>query len=311
MILVYLYIEDIHIKYNTVYNAMGGYMKYAAYIVLFCFAIASSIDASHKKITILVHGTGSGYKARLGRSFRYCPEGLHHIGSTPDIGSYYVTKQKMLAKDTSRFDGDHFYAFGWSGNLGFKVRKKAGKRLAEQLADLARAYKEKYTICPHVRIITFSHGGNVALYIAEFANSLPEGLSIELIMLGSPIQASTEKFIHHECFKKVYNIFSQDDVIQRIDPQNLYAPVRDESSFFSRRIFAKPSVKCKQAKVTICNKGLGHLDMMHGIPSHLSHILSTLDQHNSSDVCPINIDQKNYVHFRGYNVNTWLNAHCV
>lgn len=285
-------------------------MKYNMFFLL-CITFAYNLYTNHKHVTILIHGTGAGYNVKLGRSVRFCPEGLHHIKPGADIGSYYVTKQKFLSVDTKRFDEDHFYAFGWSGKLGFDTRKKAGKRLAEQLAELIREYKTKYTKLPYVRIITFSHGGNVALQMAEFADVLPENFSVELILFGSPIQAITEKYVHHVCFEKVYNIFSQNDVVQRIDPQNLYAPVKDETSFFSRRTLTNPSLKCKQAKVTICGKGLCHLDMMHGLPSHLPYILDVLDKHTSSEICPINIHQKDFVYFRGYNLKSWLKAHCV
>lgn len=286
-------------------------MKFNILFLLYWFTIATNICANPKQITILVHGTGAGYKVKLGRSVRYCPEGLTHMQPGIDIGSYYIVKQKALSKDTVRFDEDHFYVFGWSGKLGFDIRKKAGKRLAEQLAELLNSYKAKYTVYPDVRIITFSHGGNVALQMAEFADLLPQGLYIELIMFGSPIQASTEKFINNNCFKKVYNIFSQNDVVQRIDPQNLYAPVKDELSFFSRRTLTMPSSICKQAKITIKGKGLCHLDMMHGLSTYTSHILDILDSHITQDICSIDIDEKKYVHFRGYNVMRWLKSHCV
>ena len=286
-------------------------MKYTILFLLFLSTIASNIGAIPKQITILVHGTGAGYKVKLGRSIRYCPEGLTHVQPGIDIGSYYIVKQKALCEDTVRFDADHFYVFGWSGKLGFDIRKKAGKRLAEQLAELLNLYKAKYTVCPHVRIITYSHGGNVALQMAEFADLLPKELSTELVMFGSPIQASTERFINNNCFKKVYNVFSQNDVLQRIDPQNLYAPIKDESSFFSRRTIAMPSSVCKQAKITIQGRGLGHLDMMHGLSSHTSYILDILDNHITQDICSIDIDEKEYVRFRGYNVMRWLKAHCV
>ena len=286
-------------------------MKYISILLFFCVIISSNISAVRKQVTILVHGTGAGYKVRLGKSVRYCPEGLNHLKPGMDAGSYYFTKQKALSQDSARFDKDHFYVFGWSGKLGFQVRKNAGKRLAEQLAELLNSYKEKYTVYPNVRIITFSHGGNVALQIAEFSDLLPQELSAELIMFGSPIQAYTEKFIYSGSFKKVYNIFSKNDVVQRIDPQNLYAPVKDTTSFFSRRTISKPTSLCKQARITIKEKGLCHLDMMHGISSHTSYILDILDNHDSQDVCCIDLDVENYIHFRGYNMMRWLKAHCI
>jgi len=280
-------------------------------LMLLGLIVSNIMFAASKQITVLIHGTGAGYKVKLGKSVRYCPEGLNNLKPCIAAGSYYFTKQKALSQDPTRFDKDHFYVFGWSGKLGFNVRKEAGKRFAEQLSELVYSYKEKYTVFPHVRIITFSHGGNVALQIAEFADLFHKSFSVDLIMFGSPIQAYTEKFIYSGFFKKVYNIFSKNDVVQRIDPQNLYAPVKDAHSFFSRRTISQPTSLCKQAKITIKGKGLCHLDMMHGLSSHTSQILDILDNHPTYDVCPIDLDIENYIHFRGYNVMRWLRAHCV
>lgn len=287
-------------------------MKFAHMIALLFMHTLSF--AQQKQITILVHGTGAGYNVKMAKQLRYCPKGLHHIDlehNEEKIGGYFLIKVHRLSEqDPDRFDKDHFYAFGWSGQLGFKLRQDAGKQLAQELGQLILQYKERYGKTPHVRIITFSHGGNVALHIAEFKEYLPRNFSVELIMMASPIQAATEHFMLDDCFSKVYSLFSEDDIIQRIDPQNLYAPKKDTTSFFSRRSFSTPHAKCKQAKLTIRNKGLGHLDMIHGQPMlHLSEILNQLDSFTHEVINHINLDTE-YVRMSIFNMKKWLKTYC-
>ena len=51
--------------------------------------------------------------------------------------------------------------------------------------------------------------------------------------------------------------------------------------------------------------------MMHGVSSHTSYILDILDNQTTQDICEIDLDVNDYIHFKGYNVMRWLNAHCV
>ncbi|NBX78083.1 hypothetical protein EBQ93_01840 [bacterium] len=288
-------------------------MKAFTMALLLMYSMSSF--AQQKNITILVHGTGAGYTVKMAKQLRYCPKGLHHVElehNHQHIGQYFLIKvEKLSTQNPARFDKEHFYTFGWSGKLGFLVRQQAGKELAQELGQLVELYKDRYGQLPHVQIITFSHGGNVALQIAEFKEYFPKELFIELIMLASPIQATTEHFMLDECFSKVYNIFSEDDIIQRIDPQNLYAPKKDKDSFFSRRTFSTSHAKCKQTKITVRNRGLGHLDMIHGQPIlHLSDILQQLDSLAHDVIGHINLDT-DYVRVSMFRMRKWLKTYCM
>ncbi|WP_196299706.1 hypothetical protein, partial [Streptococcus pneumoniae] len=75
-----------------------------------------------------------------------------------------------------------------------------------------------------ITLVTYSHGGNVALYLSsvqaekEQAEPLPDPISIDtLVLLACPIQKETDYLVADPMFKKVYNIFSTEDFIQQWD----------------------------------------------------------------------------------------------
>ena len=71
-------------------------MNQTTLFLLVGLTISTNIYALRKNVTILVHGTGAGYKVKLGKSVRYCPEGLNHIQPGVDIGSYYLNKYSFF-----------------------------------------------------------------------------------------------------------------------------------------------------------------------------------------------------------------------
>ena len=77
----------------------------------------------------------------------------------------------------------------------------------------------KQNIEPKVRVIGYSHGGNVCLYTAKVAQKAQEnGLSIdELILIGMPVQSETDHLINDPMFKKIFHIYSRGDRIQKLD----------------------------------------------------------------------------------------------
>lgn len=114
----------------------------------------------------------------------------------------------------------HYYTFGWSGLLSPTSRYADSVKLFEQLtAELQEKYW-KYNIFPKIRLVGYSHGGNVCLNIAAARqNTNPKSpISIdELILVGVPIQTETDYLANDPIFKKIYHFFSQKDRIQRID----------------------------------------------------------------------------------------------
>ncbi|MCX5922037.1 MAG: hypothetical protein NTX86_01785 [Candidatus Dependentiae bacterium] len=129
---------------------------------------------------------------------------------------------------------NYYYTYGWSGLLSSKHRYQDAVKLYESLEqELARLKKQG--IFPKIRIIGYSHGGNVALNLGAVQETkhADNRLSIdELILLGTPIQSETNHLVNSDIFKKVYNVFSTSDRIQKLD---FFSCKR----FFSRRIFTE------------------------------------------------------------------------
>jgi len=128
-----------------------------------------------------------------------------------------------------------YYTYGWAGLLSSSQRYIDAIGLYQSLTDLVEKYK-KQGIKTSLRLIGYSHGGNVCLNMAA-ANLLEpiskKSLSIdELILIGMPVQSETDYFINDPMFKKIYHIYSRGDRIQQLD---FFSTKR----FFSKQIFKK------------------------------------------------------------------------
>jgi hypothetical protein len=62
----------------------------------------------------------------------------------------------------------------------------------------------------------------------------------ELIMFGNPVQPETERFCHSNTFKRVYNFYSDEDLVQRFDWVTSKRPLSGQ------RLSKYPSIKSKQ-----------------------------------------------------------------
>lgn len=144
----------------------------------------------------------------------------------------------MVFETMSRFTNpnkniqNHYYTYGWTGLLSEAQRTQDGTTLYTALVTLVANYKSN-GIEPHIRLIGYSHGGNICLKVAHAA--LETGHDNhptidELVLLGMPVQTETDYLINHAMFKKVYHIYSRGDRIQKLDFFSL-------NRFFSRRIF--------------------------------------------------------------------------
>ena len=112
-----------------------------------------------------------------------------------------------------------YYTYGWSGLLCYNSRQKASLFLHQKLIRLVNELKAK-NLNPKLRILAFSHGGNVAVQMANFDpwSSLKSKLSIdELITLGMPVHRENDVLIRHPMFKKVYHFYSVGDIPQTLD----------------------------------------------------------------------------------------------
>ncbi|MFA5998799.1 MAG: hypothetical protein WC747_02185 [Candidatus Babeliales bacterium] len=241
-----------------------------------CSAQKATVQ-TQPRVTIYVHGTTT----KLGLKFlsKFCKEvsfgrqGVHHIDQLPECALLRKDAALLQQKDPERFDIEHFYTFGWSGQLSFKAREIAGKQLFGDLLALLKDYKNKYGVCPQIRIMTFSHGGNVALNMVKSLPFFPcESVYLELIIVACPVQKVTEKLIEHECISQSYVISSTRDLLQVVDFYKF-----ENKRHFPERFFNNQKTNCCQIEVKINNRGLGHIDLMRSFMLHLPYALKTAD----------------------------------
>lgn len=131
---------------------------------------------------------------------------------------------------------DQYYTFGWSGLVSNKLRYLESAFLHQDLDKLIKKLKiEGFE--PKIRLIGYSHGGNLALQLGALHTTLPKKNQFivdELIIIGTPIQVETDYLINSPIFKKVYNFYSRADNVQTLDFFSF-------KRFFSRKKFSKRS----------------------------------------------------------------------
>lgn len=125
-----------------------------------------------------------------------------------------------------------YYSFGWSGLVSHKLRYLEAGILYDQLSELVHTMQAAGKN-PKVRIISYSHGGTLSIQLGAIhvTKTPAEQFFIdELYLNGTPIQIETDYLINSPVFKKVYNIYSKADSIQKLDFFSF-------KRFFSRRKF--------------------------------------------------------------------------
>ncbi len=176
-----------------------------------------------QSVTIFIHGTHPPklfLKIPAIKKFLSYPKGLHPLGDIADEFRLASLARFLCAEDPELFNKDFFYLFGWSARLSAGKRRKAAGQLAQSLSLLSDQYSSK-GIAISFRLITHSHGGNVALYLAECFSTQPPFTIDELILLACPVQKKTESYIDHPLFSSIISLHSHLDIAQRIDPQGI------------------------------------------------------------------------------------------
>lgn len=177
--------------------------------------------------------------------------------------------------DAAVYDNRHrniFYTYGWSGLLSKTQRYIESEGLLLGIYQLIESYKVR-GIKPNIRVIGYSHGGNVCLNMAHMLEEEYPDLELcidELILIGMPVQIETDSYSRSPLFKKIYNIFSTQDVIQKMD---FFSSNRllSNRQFTSRRSFKVPkkmtqinlkisrlkkSRMCRKKQKELCSNGL-------------------------------------------------------
>lgn len=237
--------------------------------------ISEPITKAQPTITVFVHGTRLFPKFALQEGF-YSAPGMVKISELDR--SYHVMHmiaRELVRLDPERFSEEWMYAFGWHGKWSFRGRRQAAQDLYDALLVLVDKYEKQYGVKPAVRLITHSHGGNVALNLAAVKDPNNTLKIHELVILGCPVQAETKNFINDTIFIKKYVLSSLNDLIQIVDPQGLQRWRTDH--FFSERWF--PLYKgAVQTMVKINGVGLWHLEFIYQrFIKRLPEILDIMD----------------------------------
>lgn len=173
-------------------------------------------------ITVIIHGTMPPDFVLLipaAQQFLYNPPGLTQAKLVPLKYQFAKLAHALTINDPKNFPEDNVYLFGWSGCLSPQIRKVSAQLLYTQLKDLLQHYDLNNQEVVF-RLITHSHGGNVALNLAHFYNK--DLVVSELILLACPVQTATAKLANSPLFKHVFNIHSHIDFMQIADPQGFY-----------------------------------------------------------------------------------------
>ncbi|MGB8467509.1 MAG: hypothetical protein WCE21_00745 [Candidatus Babeliales bacterium] len=181
--------------------------------------------------------------------------GLHKIDtcfSPNDVAPLFAHLCSAIATHAGDTRNWHYYTFGWSGLLSPRMRYlEAAILYQDLLTTFLPMLKEKKLF---LRIIAYSHGGNVALKLADiFAKETKaehQQLRInELALVGIPVLPETDYLIASPLFETVYHFYSYGDRVQRMDCFSL-------NRMFSNRIFKSRSSfelpqKLKQVHLSI------------------------------------------------------------
>lgn len=212
-------------------------------------------------ITVWVHGTRFFYH----RFRQHCMLKQNVLIQATHTDLPYKLQRifsSLNEADPYTYTQEHFYFFSWSGRLCFIERETAAAHLYSALTDLLEKYKEIYGAYPPLKIITHSHGGNVALNLASKEKS-PSLTVDELVLLACPVQEKTKHLIKDPMFKKVYALSSALDIVQVLDPQGIYR-YRTNSrhknrNLFSRRKFPdRPNLA--QMKIKLDRRAITHFE---------------------------------------------------
>lgn len=250
-------------------------------------------------ITIYIHGSQNATKL-LSKDIWYCQKGLHHINELPDSSLFLKDAQLLQQADSNRFNLEQYYTFGWSGKVNFNVRRDAGNKLYHELKELLQSYYQKYKTYPVVRIITHSHGGNVALCMVEQLPFFEEqAIELELILLACPVQKMTEYLIKSPLITRSYVLYSTFDLIQKLDWYTY-----EGKRYLPNRTFQATAPHCSQILVKVNGKRLTHTDFCHSMVRHIPEILKAVDRTEEQGLCltTYNIQDPEFVCYNGFNV---------
>lgn len=210
--------------------------------------------AANPPINIWIHGTLLIRQRLFVEAFGSTP-GLKKAVNIEEQFFTHKIAHILHAKDPVNFPLDTFYAFGWSGKLSNQERLNAAQTLYVELTKIIEEYIAHYGTYPVIRLLTHSHGGNVALNLAFIQEKFNKNLHIDsLVLLACPVQKNTMPCTRNVMFKHIYSLYSSLDMVQIIAPQSC-----NERLPFSGRVFPA-ALNIVQAKVRMNGHAILHTE---------------------------------------------------
>jgi pimeloyl-ACP methyl ester carboxylesterase len=238
-------------------------------------------------ITVWIHGTKFVRSDTYRRVYNGIPD-VKHINEFPSEHAIQF-QMCLLDRDAPTLFGyNNLYLFGWSGRLSTHERYGVAAILYQKLAVLAESYQQKHGKEPCIRLVTHSHGGNVALNLARIHKKQKAQFTIDtLVLLACPVQHETKKLAESNFFNKVYAFYSSLDMVQVMAPEFVYRMRNDEDSIigsclrwipFSHRCFEARSC-VRQAWIKMNGHGLMHSSFAHvKFLRTLPHLIKAVDE---------------------------------
>lgn len=225
--------------------------------------ITSTTTVDHA-ITVFVHGTFPARKLlqySVGKFLTYCPQGLSLARNLPSWYHFHKLAQGCVELNPERYCLDQFYLFGWNSEHVYdRVRMQAACDLIQQVRKIIDDYYVEHGFIPKLRLLGFSHGGNVILYTANYLPLVVNGQSVdvEIWLFGTPIQKINKHLINSHHFLKAYSFYSTKDWMQRMDPQGLRSAKLDFKNIWSDRTFDATD-RCIQVEFTVNGRPISHV----------------------------------------------------
>lgn len=238
-------------------------------------------------ITVWIHGTKFTRSDTYRRVFNGMPD-IKHINEFPSEHAIQFHMQLLHRDAPQLFDYNSLYVFGWSGRLSTHERYCASVILYQKLVALYESYTQKYGKSPRIRLVTHSHGGNVALNLARVHKLRNDQLEIDsLVLLACPVQYETKVLVESMFFKKIYAFYSSLDMVQVLAPDFVLRKRDQEGSIvgsclrwipFSNRCF-EPKARVRQAWIKINDHAIMHSSFTHSrFLRTLPHLLKAVDE---------------------------------
>ncbi len=244
-------------------------------------------------ITVWIHGTKFTRSDTYRRVFNGIPD-VKHIKDFPSEHGIQFHMQLLDRDACELFDYNSLYLFGWSGRLSTHERYWAAVILYQKLAALYESYRKEFGVAPRIRLVTHSHGGNVALNLARVHKLRKDQLEIDsLVLLACPVQYETKSLVENNFFKKIYAFYSSLDMVQVLAPEFMHRMRDKEGSIvgsclrwipFSNRCF-EPTTCVRQAWIKINGHAIMHSSFTHSkflrtLPKLLEAVDQSYEEHN-------------------------------